>query len=98
MRRCSRSVSYTHLQFNSFMYEAVYLNPTAKGEEGKAENVVKSLDGYFTEHPQALPGEYQAILEGEGAPRAACDYISGMSDRFAVATYEKLFVPKPWSI
>ena len=53
---------------------------------------------YFTEHPQALPGEYQAILEGEGAPRAACDYISGMSDRFAVATYEKLFVPKPWSI
>ena len=85
-------------QFNSFMYEAVYLNPTAKGEEGKAENVVKSLYGYFTEHPQALPGEYQAILEGEGAPRAACDYISGMSDRFAVATYEKLFVPKPWSI
>ncbi|MFR1111793.1 MAG: deoxyguanosinetriphosphate triphosphohydrolase, partial [Anaerotruncus colihominis] len=96
--RMDEQIGEAFAQFNSFMYEAVYLNPTAKGEEGKAENVVKSLYGYFTEHPQALPGEYQAILEGEGAPRAACDYISGMSDRFAVATYEKLFVPKPWSI
>ena len=96
--RMDEQIGEAFAQFNSFMYEAVYLNPTAKGEEGKAENVVKSLYGYFTEHPQALPGEYQAILAGEGAPRAACDYISGMSDRFAVATYEKLFVPKPWSI
>ncbi len=85
-------------QFNSFMYEAVYLNPVAKGEEGKAEEVVKSLYRHFAEHPQELPDEYQAIYEREDAARAACDYISGMSDRYAVATYERLFVPRPWEI
>ena len=85
-------------QFNSIMYEAVYLNPVAKGEEGKAEEVVKSLYRHFAEHPQELPDEYQAIYEREDAARAACDYISGMSDRYAVATYERLFVPRPWEI
>ena len=78
-------------QFNSFMYEAVYLNPVA-------EEVVKSLYRHFAEHPQELPDEYQAIYEREDAARAACDYISGMSDRYAVATYERLFVPRPWEI
>lgn len=83
-------------QFHSFMYEAVYENPAAKGEEGKAQSVVKSLYEYFVEHPRKLPAEYQAILERSDVHRAACDYISGMSDRYAVTTYENLFVPKSW--
>lgn len=82
-------------QFNSFMYEAVYLNPVAKGEEGKAEEVVQEPLPPLRGAPAGAADEYQAIYEREDAARAACDYISGMSDRYAVATYERLFVPAP---
>lgn len=85
-------------QFHRFMYEAVYLNPAAKGEESKAQAVIRSLYQYFVEHPQELPEEYKAILESSGEMRAACDYISGMSDRYAVTTYERLFVPRSWKL
>ncbi len=85
-------------QFNQFMYEAVYCNPKAKGEEGKAEAVVQALYRHFTAHPQEMPEEYQGILARSDEHRAACDYISGMSDRYAVAVYENLFVPKGWSV
>lgn len=83
-------------QFNTFMYEAVYTNPRAKGQEAKAEAVVTRLYEHFVEHPQEMPDEYQIILERSDAQRAVCDYISGMSDRYAVTTYERLFVPKSW--
>ena len=52
----------------------------------------------FTAHPKELPQEYQQILKDSDEARAACDYISGMSDRYAVAIYERLYVPQPWSI
>ncbi|MFR9190895.1 MAG: hypothetical protein ACLVL7_12220 [Anaerotruncus massiliensis (ex Togo et al. 2019)] len=77
------------------MYEAVTSTPW-RGEAGGGGR--KSLYRHFAEHPQELPDEYQAIYEREDAARAACDYISGMSDRYAVATYERLFVPRPWEI
>ncbi|MEM1485400.1 deoxyguanosinetriphosphate triphosphohydrolase [Oscillospiraceae bacterium PP1C4] len=83
-------------QFNAFMYEAVYTNPVAKGEEGKAQAVVSRLYEHFILHPQELPDEYRLILEKSDEHRAVCDYISGMSDRFAVMTYENLYIPKPW--
>lgn len=85
-------------QFHQFMYDAVYTSPAAKGEEGKAQAVVEQLYSYFTEHPKELPGEYKIILKRSDEARAACDYISGMSDRYAVATYERLYVPQPWSV
>ncbi len=85
-------------QFHKFMYDAVYTSPAAKGEEGKAQAVVEQLYAYFTAHPKELPQEYQQILKDSDEARAACDYISGMSDRYAVAIYERLYVPQPWSI
>lgn len=85
-------------EFHSFMYEAVYYNTTAKAEESKAQAVVRALYEYFVENADALPDEYRVILEREGAPRAVCDYISGMSDRYAITTYERLFVPKSWDV
>ena len=85
-------------EFNRFMHEAVYLNPAAKGEEGKAQAVVGSLYEYFVAHPDELPDEYRAIHERSDEHRAVCDYISGMSDRYAVNTYEDLFIPKSWEI
>ena len=78
------------------MYESVYWNPVVKSEEKKAEALIKKLYEYFVKEPKKLPGEYQYILEESGAECAARDYISGMSDRYAVNMFESLFVPKSW--
>ena len=80
-----------------FMFEAVYTNPVAKSQEKKAENLVVSLYEFFLENPNAMPTEYQAIAMKDGLDRAVCDYISGMSDRYAIKLYNDFFVPKGWS-
>lgn len=84
-------------QLRSFMFEAVYTNPVAKREEGKAEEVVKALYAYFVKYPEKLPTEYKAAGEKDGVDRAVCDYISGMSDRYAIGIYSRLFIPKGWN-
>lgn len=82
----------------AFLFQAVYTNPQAKREEGKAMEVVKALYKHYLDNPSTLPEEYQAITEAEGPHRAVCDYISGMSDRFCISLYENLFVPRSWPI
>lgn len=81
-----------------FMFTAVYKNPIAKGEEGKAKDLVKYLYSYFEARPELLPQDYLEICERSGKERAVCDYISGMSDRYAVKIYEDIFVPKFWQL
>ncbi|MBR3844192.1 MAG: deoxyguanosinetriphosphate triphosphohydrolase [Clostridia bacterium] len=83
-------------ELHNFMFCEVYRNPVAKGQEGKAITMVQQLYRYFTEHTAQLPGEYQRVLEKEGVRRAACDYIAGMTDRYAVDMYTELFVPYSW--
>lgn len=88
-------------ELRDFMFEAVYYDTSdqgVKGEEGKAKDVVRALYTYFVKHPDRLPGEYGAIREEEGIPRAACDYISGMTDRYCILVYEDLFLPRSWSV
>ena len=80
-----------------FMFSAVYTNPVAKSQEHKAEALVKALYEFFLENANALPAEYQAIAMRDGLDRAVCDYISGMSDRYAIKLYNDFFVPKGWS-
>jgi dGTPase len=82
----------------AFLFENVYTNPEAKGEEGRAKGVVRQLYQYFVEHPGTLPAEYLRISYSEDAHRAVCDYISGMSDRYCVALFDSLFVPKSWNV
>lgn len=85
-------------RLRKFLFESVYTNPIAKGEEGRARGVIAALFGYFTEHPDRMPDLYREIGEEEGAPRGACDYISCMTDRYAIETYKELFVPKFWRV
>ena len=80
-----------------FMFERVYFNPVAKSEEGKAKGVVRALYEYYFEHPDLLDEEYQKTLVEEGKARAVADFIAGMSDTYAIATFEKIFVPKSWN-
>ena len=78
------------------MYEAVYLNDYAKREEKKVPHLIESLFGYYVRHPDRLPESMREIAEADGKEQAACDYIAGMTDRFAVDLYSNLFIPKAW--
>lgn len=85
-----------HDSLKAFMFERVYTNPAAKQEEAKAELLVKKLYSYYIENSKKLPDEYKSIMKKTDADRAVCDYISGMSDEYAVDLYTELFVPKFW--
>lgn len=84
--------------FHVFMFNSLYTNPTAKGEETKAQDLIKTLYTYFCTDPDKLPEEYLEIYEKEGAQRAACDYVAGMTDRYAVHIFKELFLPKSWGV
>jgi dGTPase len=52
---------------------------------------------YFVTHPDAMPAFYRGNIERDGIERCVCDFISGMTDRYAIDTYKDLFVPRAWS-
>lgn len=81
-----------------FMYSTVYVDKTAKREEQKVEKVIAELYARYKQHPGLMPAQYQAIAKHEDVDRAVTDYISGMSDEFAIRTFENLFVPKSWNV
>ncbi len=84
--------------FHAFMYDAVYLNQRAKGEEHKVTGIVEGIWDYYHKHPEKLPADYHTIRETEGLDRAVCDYISGMTDGYCMEVYSKLFIPAAWSV
>lgn len=82
-----------------YMFEQVYTNPVAKGEEYKAEAMVEYLFGYYQEHSDLLTGEYQKLLEnGEPLEHVVADYVAGMTDKYAVTKYMDLVIPKAWGV
>ena len=84
--------------FHSFMYDAVYLNQRAKGEEHKVTGIVEGIWNYYHKFPEQLPADFHTIVETEGLDRAVCDYISGMTDGYCMEVYSKLFIPAAWSV
>lgn len=95
--RMAPEVYKAHRDLKKFMFENVYTNPLAKGEEKKAQDIVKTLFEYFLKNPQQLPDFYNIIIERFGLERAVCDYVAGMTDHFAVELYKELYIPKSWS-
>lgn len=81
-----------------FMFERVYKNPVAKGEESKARKILQQLYEYYIKHPEKLPPDFQPQLSFEGMERIVCDYIAGMSDKYAMYKYEELFIPTVWKV
>ena len=94
----SQDVLDTMVSLRQWMFENVYKNPAAKAEEGKAQQLIVRLYEYYMEHVDRLPEEYFIMIEKnhETRERVVCDYIAGMSDRFAIDLFEELFVPKAW--
>lgn len=82
--------------FRAFMFEAVYTNETVKGEEAKVAGILGSLYDYYSNNPDKLPTDYQVIREEDGLARAVCDYVSGMTDQYALHMYTALFIPQTW--
>ncbi len=82
----------------SFMFERVYRNPVAKGQERKAQVLLQRLYEYYYEHPEALPADFQPQLSFDGMARTVCDYIAGMTDNYAVDKFTELFIPMGWNV
>ena len=80
-----------------FLYERVYENEGTKAEFRKAKKVLEDLYAYFFEHPDEAFHDHP-ILNREDPHRVVCDFIAGMTDRFALATYERLFMPRQWTV
>ena len=82
----------------SFMFERVYRNPVAKSQESKAKDMLKRLYEYYFENPQALPEDFQPQMSFDGLERTVCDYIAGMTDKYAVDKFTEIFVPSGWQV
>lgn len=81
-----------------FLYQRVYIDSGAKGEEGKARHVIYFLYDYWTRHPEGLPAEYRHRFEQVGVEQVVCDYIAGMTDRYAIDRFKALFIPRSFSV
>ena len=81
-----------------FMFQNVYRNPVAKGQEVKAIGMLKWMYEYYYDHPEALPDDFQPQLSLDGMERTVCDYIAGMTDNYAVDKYTELFSPSGWQV
>ncbi|MDO4383032.1 MAG: deoxyguanosinetriphosphate triphosphohydrolase [Eubacteriales bacterium] len=86
-------------ELRTFMFRNVYESAEVKREAdlNKVEVVITQLYDYFLEHEGKLPEQYQRIAQEDGVQEAVKDYISGMTDRYAVSLYSDLFVPKFWN-
>lgn len=94
----SPDVGEAMITLKEFMFDSVYTNPLAKGEEGKAQDMLRRLFEFYRNRPDDLPDDFQEIRESEGVDRAVCDYIAGMTDPFAVERYKELFIPMGWTV
>ena len=78
----------------TFLFQRVYVSSAAKKEEDKAKGVVEALYCHFSQRPDDMPA---AFCEDASNCDGARDYVAGMTDRFAIAQYKRLFVPKTWN-
>jgi dGTPase len=85
-------------RLRTFMFENVYIGSEAKREESKAKHVIKFLYDYLNAHPGLLPEEYLRKAGNMGEARVVCDYIAGMTDRYAITMFTGLFIPRSFRI
>ncbi|MGF0032989.1 deoxyguanosinetriphosphate triphosphohydrolase [Bariatricus sp. SGI.154] len=98
--RMSEEVQEATMGLRRFMFEHVYKNPVAKGEEEKAINMVTNLYEFYIRHLELLPEQFLDMLDKNEADEAqlVCDYIAGMTDTYAVKKFEEFFIPESWKI
>lgn len=84
------------MELRKFMFSRVYHNPLAKGDENKINKIIVDLYDYYLH--EDLPESHKGLYEGRNDSKEdmVCDYIAGMTDRFAISTWTDLFVPENW--
>jgi dGTPase len=82
------------LEMRAFLFEAVYENDIATTEFKKATGILGGLWEKVRERPDDFLD--RGIVDTDGLDAAARDFLAGMTDRFAINLYERLFIPKPW--
>ena len=92
----SKEMTEATLELRTFLFENVYHNKIAKSEEDKAIEMIRILFEYFVKHPNEMPGIYKKNLETESVERCVCDFVSGMTDRYAIDLFRELYVPSVW--
>lgn len=97
--RMSEQVGQAMVNLRRFMFEHVYKTPSTGVEEEKAKNLVITLYKHYSSHIEELPQEFKRFIEeGEQEDRVVCDYVAGMSDRYAIEMMQRLYMPKQWKI
>ncbi len=86
------------LNLRDFLFKQVYIGSKAKQEEGKASFILTSIFQHFNKKPEELSEEYVQRLESEDKERVICDYVAGMTDRYAINKFRQLFIPEPWRV
>ncbi len=76
-----------------YMFENMYLTPTVRGEFEKAQKILVAIFEYVIAHPE----EFLDMQPDEPVERLAIDFIAGMTDRYALNLYERLFMPRKWA-
>jgi len=94
--RMTSDVGEATAELRKFLFERVYYNPEAKKEESKAIELIGRLFDYFMRYPKKMPRFYYENAEREPLDRCVCDYIAGMTDRYAIELYKEIFVPSVW--
>lgn len=94
----SKDVKYATDKLRSFMFDKVYIGSKAKVEEKKAQNIIRELYYYFLETPSKIPHYNNNIKNQEEIERLVCDYIAGMTDRYAISTFVGVFIPLSWEV
>ncbi|MDO4286235.1 MAG: deoxyguanosinetriphosphate triphosphohydrolase [Eubacteriales bacterium] len=85
------------MELRAYLFQAVYA-ARSQEEEHKVDGLLGALYDYFLQHIEQLPEFYKKHVAYDGEQRAVCDYIAGMTDRFAIQKYTELFIPKSWNI
>lgn len=83
-------------KLRDFLFESVYRNPIAKSQENKSKELLIRLFEYYVKNPEKMPELYYRNTRDESVERCVCDFISGMTDRYAIETYRELFIPEVW--
>ncbi len=82
----------------SFMFERVYLYSKAKSEDEKAMHLLETLFKYYLNRLDKMPKEYLKNIDEHGSEQVVCDFIAGMTDRYAIRTFSDLFIPSAWKV
>lgn len=89
----SPEIEEKRLQLNKYLYENMYKHQRLEVMFFKASYFLENLFKAYLEHPAIMPEQYRAMVERQGLERTICDYIAGMTDRYAIQEYERLFGP-----